>query len=390
MRTDRFPPRAAPLTVAALFLATLVASPLPLAANDDDERLSGIRDEIERLEAEMKDLEARERGMLGAIERLSAEARLRAAELRRVGLELEGTRAAIEQGEAALDELQGQQERTRRYLEFRLRETYKRGGAGAIRRLARGERIETLARGLSYASWLSERDARELKQYRVRTETLDRQNAELQLEQDRLQGLQQDGRRTRSRLESSRRERTAMLERIRDDRGQRAVAVSELQNAARELSTLVDDLGAAAAAAAEPALDVHKFRGLLDPPLSGRISAGFGSVVHPRFRTEVPHPGLDIEAPAGAPFHAVFDGTVVFAAWLRGYGLTAIVDHGGGVLSVYAHASVLLVAPGDAIARGQELGRVGDTGSLRGPLLYFEMRQDGEAVDPVGWLRRNP
>ncbi len=109
--------------------------------------------------------------------------------------------------------------------------------------------------------------------------------------------------------------------------------------------------------------------------------------MHPRFRTVVPHPGLDIAAPEGSDIRAVFDGTVLYAAWLHGYGLTVLVDHGHGVVSVYAHASVLLVEQGETVVRGQVLGKVGDTGSLEGPLLYFELRVEGRPVDPVAWLR---
>jgi septal ring factor EnvC (AmiA/AmiB activator) len=73
---------------------------------------------------------------------------------------------------------------------------------------------------------------------------------------------------------------------------------------------------------------------------------------------------------------------------MRGYGLTAIVDHGGGLLSIYAHASVLLVESGESCSRGQVLGKIGDSGSLRGPYLYFELRVDGKPTDPAPWLRR--
>ena len=101
----------------------------------------------------------------------------------------------------------------------------------------------------------------------------------------------------------------------------------------------------------------------------------------------MPHPGLDIDGRAGADIRCIFDGRVVFSSWMRGYGLTAIVDHGGGFLSVYAHASVLLVEAGERVVRGQSLGKIGDTGSLRGPFLYFELRVDGEPTDPERWFR---
>jgi septal ring factor EnvC (AmiA/AmiB activator) len=366
---------------------TLLLVP-PLGASEDpadrDERLRSIRGEIGRLQAEMSRLGAREQGVLGALERLAAESRLRSAELRKVAIQLEETEAAIEAGGERLDTLEGEQGTTRGYLDFRLRETYKRGPAQMIRRLARGEKIDDFARGLSYASWLSGRDTRELQGYRQATQALRDQNDALVGKRQELTALQEEGRRTRSRLERSRRERERLLETIPEDRDQRTAAVAELENAARDLTALVGDLEGSPV---EPRLDISKFRGLLDPPVQGRISAGFGTVVHPRFKTKVPHPGLDIEADAGTPFHAVFEGRVLFASWLKGYGLTAIVDHGGGLLSVYAHASVLLVEKDEAVLRGQELGRVGDTGSLRGPYLYFEIRKEGQALDPAGWLR---
>jgi murein hydrolase activator len=72
---------------------------------------------------------------------------------------------------------------------------------------------------------------------------------------------------------------------------------------------------------------------------------------------------------------------------MRGYGLTALVDHGGGLITVYAHASVLTVETGEQVTRGQSIGRIGDSGSLRGPYLYFEIRDAGQPVDPREWLR---
>jgi murein DD-endopeptidase MepM/ murein hydrolase activator NlpD len=125
---------------------------------------------------------------------------------------------------------------------------------------------------------------------------------------------------------------------------------------------------------------------MLDWPTAGELRSGFGMTIHPQFKTKVPHPGWDIAAPLGAEFFNIFEGQVVFADWMRGYGLTAIVDHGSGVLSIYAHASSLFVDIGEDIARGQILGTVGDTGSLSGPFLYFELRVDGEPTDPALWL----
>jgi septal ring factor EnvC (AmiA/AmiB activator) len=118
--------------------------------------------------------------------------------------------------------------------------------------------------------------------------------------------------------------------------------------------------------------------------------AAFGPEVHPRFGTEVLRRGVDIEAAEGAPIRAVFAGIVLYRGWLRGYGNLIVLDHGEGYYTLYAHASEILVDDGDAVRAGQRIARVGDTGSVEGPRLYFEVRYQGRAEDPQAWLRRRP
>ncbi|TLY19776.1 MAG: peptidase M23, partial [Nitrospirae bacterium] len=85
---------------------------------------------------------------------------------------------------------------------------------------------------------------------------------------------------------------------------------------------------------------------------------------------------------------SVFEGVVAFADWMRGYGLLAIVDHGEGYFTLYAHASKLLVNVGDAVRSSQPIGEIGDTGLTGQSTLYFELRQKGEALDPLAWLAK--
>jgi septal ring factor EnvC (AmiA/AmiB activator) len=281
-------------------------------------------------------------------------------------------------------ELGNSQDQRRRYLGFRLREVYKDGPEQLLRPLLGGEEAEGFWDGLRYAVYLNDRDARVLREYRSGMVRLHDEREDLRARQASLRELEAELGAKRDRLEAARARRERVLAGVRDDARRREDALRELRGAADELTRLVDRLGPGEAG---PGIDVRKFRGLLDWPADGPVSTGFGTMVHPRFKTRVPHPGLDIDAAEGADIRAVFDGRVVFASWMRGYGLTAIVDHGEGVLSVYAHASVLLVEPEEAVIRGQTLGKVGDTGSLRGPHLYFELRVDGRPADPARWLR---
>jgi len=131
-------------------------------------------------------------------------------------------------------------------------------------------------------------------------------------------------------------------------------------------------------------------RGRLPWPTEGRIVAGFGRQVHPRFGTETVRHGVDIEAEEGAIIRAVHSGAVLYRGWLRGYGNLIILDHGQGYYTLYAHASEVVVEEGERVKVGQGIARVGETGSVDGPRLYFEVRYQGRAEDPQVWLRRRP
>jgi murein DD-endopeptidase MepM/ murein hydrolase activator NlpD len=115
-------------------------------------------------------------------------------------------------------------------------------------------------------------------------------------------------------------------------------------------------------------------------PVNGAVVSGFG------MRWGRLHEGIDITAPTGAPIWAAAAGTVIHAGWLGGYGNLVVVDHGNGLATAYAHASVILVALGQEVAQGETLSLVGSTGDSSGPHLHFEVRVNGIAVDPLLYL----
>jgi septal ring factor EnvC (AmiA/AmiB activator) len=171
------------------------------------------------------------------------------------------------------------------------------------------------------------------------------------------------------------------LTRVAADAQQSARLVHELEQAERRLSRMIDDFDATADASPFAAL-----KGKLPWPAPGHIEVGFGKVVNPRFNTVTFQKGLDIRARPGAPVRAVAPGRVAYAGWLRGYGNLLVVDHGGGYHTVVAHLARFSASVGAQVGAGDELGAVGDTGSLKGPYVYFEVRKNGIAVDPAAWL----
>jgi septal ring factor EnvC (AmiA/AmiB activator) len=129
-------------------------------------------------------------------------------------------------------------------------------------------------------------------------------------------------------------------------------------------------------------------QGKLLPPVQGRIEVHFGDQKHPRYGTILQHRGVDFRPGGGpgVPVRAVFTGQVAYVGWLTGYGETVILDHGRGWHSIYAHVENIRVRVGDVIKSRARVADVGQSGSLKGRYLYFEIRRNGIPVNPEEWL----
>ena len=125
-------------------------------------------------------------------------------------------------------------------------------------------------------------------------------------------------------------------------------------------------------------------------PAEGHVVTFFGRQKHPSFDTYVNKKGIEIKTSGGTPIRTVSSGQVVYADWLKGYGLVVIVDHNNGFFSLYAHASKLLVKEGQQVKLGQTIGETGETGLTEDNTLYFELRKGTKPVDPLKWLVKRP
>jgi murein DD-endopeptidase MepM/ murein hydrolase activator NlpD len=121
-------------------------------------------------------------------------------------------------------------------------------------------------------------------------------------------------------------------------------------------------------------------------PVPGRVSSEFGYRFHPILRVRKMHTGIDISARSGTPIKCAANGIVLEARWRGGYGNMVLVDHGGGIQTLYAHCSVLIASAGQKVSQGDVIGKVGSTGMSTGPHLHFEVRKNGYPVDPLDFL----
>lgn len=177
-------------------------------------------------------------------------------------------------------------------------------------------------------------------------------------------------------LEAAQGDRRSALAAIRARREDVVGEIAALQEQSAALAAQIRAAQVGAVASAPSSAG----QGPLSWPVSGVVTSGFGT------RWGRMHEGVDIAVPEGTPVRAAAAGTVIFSGWLGGYGNLVVVDHGGSLSTAYAHNSSLLVAVGQTVASGQELALSGTTGHSTGPHVHFEVRVDGSAVDPLGYL----
>jgi septal ring factor EnvC (AmiA/AmiB activator) len=235
----------------------------------------------------------------------------------------------------------------------------------------RARALSTITRGDLAALERLERSLAAARSAKGRLERLDRELS------TRRALLAQDLERARK----AKVELTDALGWLEAEASQASRVLGELKAADADLARMIARLSERPATSGFGAL-----KGKLPLPTDGHIEVGYGDVLNPKFNTVTLHKGLDIRAPAGTPVRAVAEGRVVFAGWLRGYGNLVIVDQGNGFHTLDAHLARFAREVGEAVKAGDVLGEVGDSGSLKGAFLYFEIRERGEAVDPSSWL----
>jgi septal ring factor EnvC (AmiA/AmiB activator) len=186
-----------------------------------------------------------------------------------------------------------------------------------------------------------------------------------------------------------------LLASLRREKETRVRALKEMEAASRRLEKMLEEISRRAVIKPRDTLPppttgvgLEAMRGRLEWPVRGEVSAPFGKFKHPEFAAEIIRNGIDIDAPMGEEIKSVEKGRIVYADRFSGYGRMVIVDHGERYFTIYGHLSEIFRKNGDEIKKGEVIGRVGDSGTLAGSKLYFEMRKDGRSLDPVPWFRK--
>ncbi len=393
MRRARRPvPLAAAVTAAAalvLAAALLLAAASPsfatpqrpsaLGADPRERELVQIRAEIRSTEARVERARRAASGLAGELQTTGVELSLAEERLAEAAAARDLAAARVAASERQVAALEAALAAARVDLGRRLSGLYRLGHQGYLRLFLSLKPDAQLLPSIRLTRYLARRDRGTIDRY-----TEDRER--LAAERDRLRDARADGERwilqerlRRSGLLRLRDHQRTLLAAAESEQEALAARAGELAGREKKLAGMVDLLYGKTRDV-QPGQTMQTFRGVLDWPARGRVTAGFGPLLDPRYRTRVPHNGVDIATAAGSEVRAVFPGKVLYAAPFEGYGTTVVLFHAGRVLSLYAGLSEAKVGREDVVPLGHVVGLASDH-------LYFEIRVENRPENPTLWLR---
>ncbi len=325
---------------------------------------------------------------LNQVERALNKSQLRTAAIRK---EIKKFENAIGDASRASDRLKKQIRANELYVAQRLVALYKMNWLGRFHLLASAEsmhqfiqRKAALERILAHDEKIRRNlisDQEELKKVLSRLEDLKEQKsarAEALKKQIRLMSQEKST-------------RTELLADIRSQKALELAAIDALTQASNELDRKINllntSINRSVADKNATRLPFSAHKGLLIQPVNGKIISLYGSYKNPKYNITNFRSGIDIKAENGEPVRAVFQGKVLFSSWFKTYGNMIIIDHGKNYYTVYAHLEEIFKAKGDEVETGEVIATVGDTGSMVGAKLYFEVRHHGKPVNPMPWFK---
>ncbi len=379
-----------PHTALQRFLVTLAAAGVAVTvwAAGPRQQQAQPPDRLAALHREAETLARQERTLLGELRQLEVERDLRTEQVRRADQALVDATRQRDEATARITELEGRIAQRSPDLAARLVEVYKLGRPGYLRLLLDADNVNDAARAYRTVSMLVEADRQRVSEFRRMAEELRHTERTLVEQVQRIKTTQADAVIARQGAARAVAEHAALIARIDARRDLNAQLIGELEAANQKLAALTPASPPAPAATPANALpSLAALRGVLDWPARGTLAARYGAQRDPRYGTTTMRAGIEIAAAPGAPVLAIHDGVVAYAEPFTGFGNLVILDHGSLAYSLYGYLDTVAVARGAKVARGQPVGTIGQSPAGKSG-LYFELRIDGKAVDPVQWLKK--
>jgi len=350
------------------------------------QKLDAVRAEIKALTEQQREIEG-ERGEAAKALRTKETALAEVAkDVRALDDKLAAQQADLDKLDAERTKLETALKSQRDALAALLRSAYALGRNEELKLLLQQNDVAAIARVLAYNRYFQRARVGRIDQLSVDLEDLAKVQESIRTKTAELEATRNARAAEGDKLETERSEREKLVEELDSKLKEQGARVAALGKDEKALTSLIEKLRDVFADIPKQLSGAEPFasqRGRLAPPVAGKVVRGFGAVDESGRKSS----GLLLAAKSGTAVHAVSHGRIVFADWLRGYGLMIIVDHGDGYLSLYGCNETLLKDVGDWVNAGETIATSGASGGQKTPGLYFEVRAKGQPVDPKAWLR---
>ena len=329
---------------------------------------------------------AQERDLLAELEVIDGRLQEKLAKLHTLEDSIASQQELITTKEGEISAIQIDKRKAQTHLQKRIMAYYKTGRIGIINVAFSAETLPKLLSIQDSFNTLIQYDQNILQQYRQTIEGLEQTKKALTLEKNLLDTFIKQTSQEKEEIEQTRQEKNDLLAQIRTQTKLHEQAAQEIKKAADNLSTEIATMKQKRELLSQGFL---MSKGKLLTPVSGKILSFYGQPKKNRMGVESISAGIAMEAPDGTKVKAIFDGTIHYSGYLRGYGNTIIIDHGFQYYSVISRAETLLKKEGDIVMTGEDIAVMGETATLVEEGLYFEIRHDTETLDPLLWLDKN-
>lgn len=386
------------LVAALLSGVVLCGTPAYIMAEDEDltNQLDSIQQQVNQQNAAKADAETVIGSVSEQLRQIEEQLRQATAELGTIKEQRVAVENDITLNERQLAEAQKRLEGRESVFYKRVRDIYINGRLSYLDVVIGSKDFSDFANRLEVLKRIIDSDITLINEIKKERAEIEAHKQKLEADRTKLVELEKAALAKQAEIEQKKAERNVVLQKAQNDRATAMQAIEELNASSAQVSAMLKERQAARAAAAAAAAQSSggqnasdnwvQGTGQLGWPVSGEITSPYGYRVHPIFGTTIYHSGIDIGVDEGTPVHAADGGVVVWSGWMGGYGYAVVIDHGNGLSTLYGHNSELAVDEGQSVAKGQVISYAGSTGNSTGPHVHFEVRVNGDPVDPMGYL----
>ena len=352
--------------------------------------LARLRKKKAALKAELRTTKRAAKSVIGDIRLVDAQLSDLESKLEETGSRLDESRTRQQQVASELDVATKNLANSKEQVRKRIKRMYMQGDTSALTALVGTGDVSEIASRQFVMQRVSEEDKKVFLNYLASQERVKSKKAEADALVHRVAILLDSQKEQQESLQGAREQKGRYLKELQAKQGELQEMLDQFEEDERSITTEIQAFERNRARSPRPGERQTPLPpysgGRLSRPVNGRLTSGFGMRFHPILHITRMHTGCDFGAPVGTPIHAAASGVVIHSSYMRGYGNVVIIDHGGGLSTVYAHCSRIVVSDGETVRRGQYIANVGSTGLSTGPHLHFEVRVNGRPVNPMHYL----